>query len=79
MKTIPLIGCDFVDASEVRRTNFQLCRKTKTGLEAIAIVDFNDNLVTRCAKISQVTASNKALVRLANRYKARSVPQRFIH
>lgn len=81
MKTVPIIACDFID-SKGRSTSFQLCRessRTRDRLEAIAVVNFDDDKVTRCLKIESLKASPAAIVRLARRYKARSIPQVFRH
>lgn len=78
-KTIPLLSADFVDADGIRLTSFQLCRHRPNGngIEAIAIVDFDGDRVSRCMAIHEFEHNKLALVRLAKRYRSRSIPHRF--
>lgn len=85
MKTIPIIQTDFVDV-ETRVSSVAICRrlnrphaiKPAGSLEAIAWVNFSGARVTEFVAVETMIPRRAAIIRLARRMLARSIPARFV-
>lgn len=74
MKTIPIIGLDFIDFTGKRIVSFQLCTRTEHGVESVADCLIEDGVHKRTLAIDSLVPSIPAIQRLASRYARRSFP-----
>lgn len=72
-----IVGLDFVDADGVRHFTFTLCSQGPDGFRARTVTDLRDEAVTRHGAIPALQPRLDAVMRLARRYRERSIPQRF--